>query len=212
MVTGGDDKKVNMWAIGKPHAILVRALAAALTKQPYGRCTRCHARLLARTAAARSRTPGCCGCALTARLRAAALQEPDGPPERGGMRDLRRSRGGGGGGRRGWHAQDVGPRCSQRRAGHAVACGAAGAASCSVAAADSARTAAVVRTLTGHRASCVAVDFHPHGARARIRRLRRCRSKRLHPLALSNAALHAHEPHARAAQASSSPPAPRTRA
>ena len=24
MVTGGDDKKVNMWAIGKPQAILVR--------------------------------------------------------------------------------------------------------------------------------------------------------------------------------------------
>ena len=25
MVTGGDDKRVNMWAIGKPHALLVRA-------------------------------------------------------------------------------------------------------------------------------------------------------------------------------------------
>ena len=24
MVTGGDDKRVNMWAIGKPHALLVR--------------------------------------------------------------------------------------------------------------------------------------------------------------------------------------------
>ena len=28
MVTGGDDKRVNMWAIGKPHALLVRARSA----------------------------------------------------------------------------------------------------------------------------------------------------------------------------------------
>ena len=30
MVTGGDDKRVNMWAIGKPHALLVRSLCHAL--------------------------------------------------------------------------------------------------------------------------------------------------------------------------------------
>ena len=30
MVTGGDDKRVNMWAIGKPHALLVRFLRHAL--------------------------------------------------------------------------------------------------------------------------------------------------------------------------------------
>ena len=34
MVTGGDDKKVNMWAIGKPHAILVRWARASLTTLP----------------------------------------------------------------------------------------------------------------------------------------------------------------------------------
>ena len=48
MVTGGDDKRVNMWAIGKPHALLVRA-ACALRSNPL--------RWLARRAARRWRTP-----------------------------------------------------------------------------------------------------------------------------------------------------------
>ena len=39
MVTGGDDTRVNMWAIGKPHALLVRRTQtlvadAAATRRP----------------------------------------------------------------------------------------------------------------------------------------------------------------------------------
>ena len=39
LVTGGDDKKVNMWAIGRPQAILVRAYAIhvrGITRAMYG--------------------------------------------------------------------------------------------------------------------------------------------------------------------------------
>ena len=56
MVTGGDDKNVNMWAIGKPHAIVVRPLESGLNDGEPKRtaCTRSGARgaprLLARHA------------------------------------------------------------------------------------------------------------------------------------------------------------------
>jgi hypothetical protein len=40
MVTGGDDKRVNMWAIGKPHALLVRAVCAALEPAALARAAR----------------------------------------------------------------------------------------------------------------------------------------------------------------------------
>jgi hypothetical protein len=90
MVTGGDDKKVNMWAIGKPHAILVRTLMTpsrttlcrvvfVRSRQPAPACA---AALPARCGHARTctacRARSCAHAAVTRCLRA----EPDGAPER----------------------------------------------------------------------------------------------------------------------------------
>ena len=75
MVTGGDDKNVNMWAIGKPHAIVVRLPAGALNNGKRKRTGLClaaaHAARLGCSHAPRRRAHVRARAGLTRRVRRA---------------------------------------------------------------------------------------------------------------------------------------------
>jgi hypothetical protein len=171
MVTGGDDKRVNMWAIGKPHALLVRPrsnrCAQALT----------HARRAMGLRFGRARATGGVSWRALRALKAAA-DVAAAPQSLAGHQS--------------------GVECvAFDSTEEAVVAGAAGGtlkmfdiaagkgATRSGAPARRAlaltklwRCAPVVRTLTGHRAACVTVDFHPYGAPERASSAVRRRTER----------------------------------
>ena len=140
LATGGDDKQVNLWAIGKPHALVVRTRAE-------------------RVRAWRAYVPDTL-CRRAERLPPCLRAEPHRPRLARGVRRLRRGRGGGSGGRCGRHSEDVGPGAGERRERSPASPRAH-----PLQLLQLTRVVAlpVVRTLTGHRAHCVAVDWHPDG-------------------------------------------------